>query len=183
MDQSFAPISFGSASLEDPSSKFGPVLIVGDTIAAQARRGSNSGGDGSTRRARLLRVLDLVPEVRHDSGHILESIRSRCTVASEFPLESTGLGCAEGPLPPEPKSPEWLISLVEPRPESEPRAHVHKQVHRRVHAPVPNSRMPPVAGALWLSPNISRPPVLDFGRMFIGGSEKTRAVVAPAGLR
>ena len=49
-------------------------------------------------------VLDLVPGVRHDSGHILESFRNRCTAASEIPLESRGLGCAEGPLPPEPKS-------------------------------------------------------------------------------
>ena len=55
-------------------------------------------------------VLDLVPEVRHDSGHILESARSRCTVASEIPLKSKGLGCAEGPLPPEPNYPKFGVS-------------------------------------------------------------------------
>lgn len=49
-----------------------------------------------------LLVLELMPEVRHDYGHILESVQNRCTVASEIPLESEGLGCAEGPLPPEP---------------------------------------------------------------------------------
>lgn len=46
-------------------------------------------------------VLDLVPEVRHDSRHILEPFRNRCTVALEIPLKSKGLGCAEGPRPPE----------------------------------------------------------------------------------
>lgn len=49
-------------------------------------------------------VLDLVPGVRHDSGHILESFRNRCTAASEIPLESRGLDCPGGSLPPEPNS-------------------------------------------------------------------------------
>ena len=48
---------------------------------------------------------------------------------------------ADWPLPPEPKSPNWLISLVEPRQESEPRVHVHKLVHKRVHEPVHGSRL------------------------------------------
>ncbi len=47
-------------------------------------------------------VLELSHRVRHTSGHILESVRSRCTAASEIPLKSRGLGCAERPLPPEP---------------------------------------------------------------------------------
>lgn len=42
-------------------------------------------------------VLELMLQVRHDSGHILESGRHRCTVVRENPLKSWGLGSRAGP--------------------------------------------------------------------------------------